>query len=172
MAADPQILTQWLLYLCYHYYCQSSFLLAHSLFRNCTFPVNFVILTKYQALELALTEYLNCQQRNSVFVIYKTLSKCYCLPSGLIMVKLTVFFVFSQHVHNAAAVCWCAQKGLSVGLTRQVVRRLEFVGDVPALKNLHNELLPLCLHLLLQRNFDLPHHLRFPCRGKTYICSF
>lgn len=44
-------------------------------------------------------------------------------------------------------------------ITRQVVWTLELVGDVAALKNLKDKVLPLCLNLLLQRDLYLPHYL-------------
>ncbi len=49
-------------------------------------------------------------------------------------------------------------------ITRQVVWGLELVGDVATLKNLKDQMLTLCLNLLLQSDLYLPHYL-----GLTYI---
>lgn len=44
-------------------------------------------------------------------------------------------------------------------VTREVVGRFKFVGDVSALKDLKHQVFSLCLHLLLQGDLYFPHHL-------------
>lgn len=45
--------------------------------------------------------------------------------------------------------------------TWQVVWAFELVSDVSALKDLQDQLVPFCFHLLLESNLDLPHYLCF-----------
>lgn len=45
--------------------------------------------------------------------------------------------------------------------TRQMVWSLELVGDVPTLEDLQDQVLSLCLHLLLQGDLNLSHYLGF-----------
>lgn len=56
---------------------------------------------------------------------------------------------------------------MMISITRQVVWTLKLVGDVTALKNLKDKVLPLRLHLLLQSDLYLPHDL-----GLTWIHTY
>lgn len=45
--------------------------------------------------------------------------------------------------------------------TWQVVGAFEFISDISALKDLQDQLVAFCLHLLLESHLDLPHYLCF-----------
>lgn len=45
--------------------------------------------------------------------------------------------------------------------TWQVVGTFELVGDVSALKDLQDQLVPFCFDFLLESHLDLPHYLCF-----------
>lgn len=63
--------------------------------------------------------------------------------------------------HAASSLKVASTKAQNWVPTWQVIGALELVSDVPALKNLQDQLVPFCLHLLLQSNLDLSHHLGF-----------